>query len=1213
MDGGRLVWAPDEKEGFTLGTIVDVGTETLTIQPRSSSSQTIQVPYNRLFLADEDDSRTADDNCSLMYLNEATLLHNLRLRYHTDIIYTFVANILLAVNPYHELKIYDAEHVKRYHNKSLGQLPPHIYSIADKAYRDMRISKQSQSIIVSGESGAGKTESTKYIIRYLTESWGQGAGTIEQRIVEANPLLEAFGNAKTVRNDNSSRFGKFVEIHFDSQSSVVGGFISHYLLEKSRICVQSKYERNYHIFYALCGSLPDEQKKKLYLKNISDYKYLNHGDVDITTRDNVGDFKRMEASMNKLNIDITERFNIYRLVSAVLQLGNITFEEDLSDSRGGSNVCDESKCYLQNASRLLCLDESDLANSLTTRVMTTARGGTKGTVYMVPLKPEQCTNARDALAKAIYSRLFDAVVGRINSCIPFKSTSNYIGVLDIAGFEYFRYNSFEQFCINYCNEKLQQYFNNRVLIEEQKLYEVERLGISPVSFTDNQDCIDIIEAKPNGIFNLLDEESKLPKSSCEHFTLAVHDRYDGHFRLMAPRKSAVSTYRTLRNEEGFIIRHFAGAVCYATRQFIEKNNDALHTSLEMLIHESKDLFLKGVFCREVESDKPKSKKSNTSKLALVSVGNKFKTQLKELMGKLESTGSSFIRCIKPNGTMSSNVFEGGSVLSQLQCAGMVSVLKLMQTGFPSRTSFKDLYQRYKGILPEKLACLDPRLFCKALFRAVGMNDQDFQFGLTKVFFRAGKFAEFDQIMKSDNESLKQMVAKVEKWLIRARWRKVIWGALSVIKLHLKIMYRRHHRIVIQKNVRTFLAIRKHRHRYKGMAKVTTLFDLINQMEEIARELEGNHYLNQVQGLDVKIKHLIHEIRNKQIDENHINNSYDSLLKATTKQLEDLKIQLKDQRIAKEEERVRKLQEQMELERKRREEEEEKKRKEEEERRIKEDMEAKRKQEEEEMKVRKLKEEEEMRRLEDLRKKRELEEQEARRKQEEEEERKRRLAEQELHDRELAARIAAESGGSVVKENPNTLNRKKPEKNDLSGYTYAQLRDIINTSCDVELLQRCREECHRRLKVYHAWKERNKQQVNVANSQPLDQRAPQVVYSEASSRRNFSFPDPFNYLPNDQPQRFFRVPFNTSGPVPRPCGWWFAHFDGDWVVRQLELHSGRPPVLLLAGIDDMNMCELRLQETGLATRPGAEILPEAFEEIWHKCGGKPYQRIQPRRS
>merc|ERR1711902_91867 len=364
----------------------------------------------------------------------------------------------------------------------------------------------------------------------------------------------------------------------------------------------------------------------------------------------------------------SDRLAVYTTISAVLHLGNIEFEDDPDDNRGGCRVMEKAERSLQITGSLMGLDPDELRRALTARVMQAAKGGYKGTVIMVPLKTKEASNARDALAKSLYTRLFDYIVMRINQSIPFSESRYYIGVLDIAGFEYFTVNSFEQFCINYCNEKLQQFFNQRILKDEQELYVKEGLGVKNVSFVDNQDCIDLIEAKQHGIFSLLDEESKLPKPNYQHFTEQIFHHNGRHFRIDLPRKSKLKEHREIRDDDGFLIRHFAGAVCYQTKLFIEKNNDALHASLEMIVQECRNPFICEIFTTGDESSQKQGK------LNFISVGSKFKTQLGELMEKLRSTGTNFIRCIKPNVKMVENMFDGGSVLSQLQCAGMTSVL-----------------------------------------------------------------------------------------------------------------------------------------------------------------------------------------------------------------------------------------------------------------------------------------------------------------------------------------------------------------------------------------------------------------------------------------------------------------------------------------------------------------------------------------------------------
>ncbi|XP_053087667.1 myosin VIa isoform X2 [Pangasianodon hypophthalmus] len=1266
MEDGKPVWAPHPTDGFQLGTIVDIGADSLTIEPLKEKGKTFLASVSQVFPAEDDINKHVEDNCSLMYLNEATLLNNIRVRYSKDKIYTYVANILIAVNPYYDIpKLYSPDTIQQYRGRSLGTLPPHVYAIADKAYRDMKVLKMSQSIIVSGESGAGKTENTKFILRYLTMSYGTGQD-IDERIVEANPLLEAFGNAKTVRNNNSSRFGKFVEIHFNGKNAVVGGFVSHYLLEKSRICTQGQDERNYHVFYRLCAGAPEDIREKFHLSSPNSFRYLNRGctryfatkDTDqkiLQNRkspehlkagplkdpllDDNGDFNRMVVAMKKIGLDDAEKLDLFRVVAGVLHLGNIDFEEAGSTS-GGCNLKRQSSQALQHCAELLGLDEEDLRVSLTTRVMLTTAGGAKDTSIKVPLKVEQANNARDALAKAVYSRLFDHVVTRVNQCFPFESSANFIGVLDIAGFEYFEHNSFEQFCINYCNEKLQQFFNERILKEEQELYQKEGLGVNEVKYVDNQDCIDLVESKLVGILDILDEENRLPQPSDQHFTETVHSKHKNHFRLSVPRKSKLTVHRNVRDDEGFIIRHFAGAVCYETSKFVEKNNDALHMSLGSLISESKDRFIRELF---ENSNSSKDVKQKAGKLSFISVGNKFKTQLNILLDKLRSTGSGFIRCVKPNLKMVSHRFEGSQILSQLQCSGMVSVLDLMQGGFPSRAPFHELYNMYKQYMPPKLTRLDPRLFCKALFKALGLNEKDYKFGLTRVFFRPGKFAEFDQIMKSDPDHLAELVKRVNKWLIRSRWKKVQWCALSVIKLKNKMLYRANACVKMQKTVRMWLCKRKHKPRIDGLVKLRSLKKRIAMLNEVVTGLKESkqEMSKQIQDLDASIDTLMRKIKSTMMSRIDMDHEHQALVTRSERLLCAMQKQKQEEE---ERERLRHIQEEMEKERKRREEEERLRKQAEEERRLKAEMELKRKQEEEE---RKKREEEERRLQEEMERQIQAER--------EEEAARQAVLEQERRDRELALRIAQSeaelipedtgdsglrSNGSVpssperatvpapqnlkgltmeemAQEMSELLARSRQvqatkaaagtKKHDLSKWKYAELRDAINTSCDIELLAACREEFHRRLKVYHAWKSKNKKRNTEA-----EQRTPKSLTDYAQNYVAPPIPARQHEILMNRQQRYFRIPFIRPGdqykdPQNKKKGWWYAHFDGSWIARQMELHPDKHPILLVAGKDDMEMCELNLEETGLTRKRGAEILARQFEEIWERCGGIQYLR------
>ncbi|CAJ0570603.1 unnamed protein product, partial [Mesorhabditis spiculigera] len=506
----------------------------------------------------------------------------------------------------------------------------------------------------------------------------------------------------------------------------------------------------------------------------------------------------------------------------------------------------------------------------------------KGTLILVPLKPAEASAARDALAKAIYSRLFDWIVATINKSIPFTNSHNYIGVLDIAGFEYFTINWFEQFCINYCNEKLQNFFNERILKEEQELYEKEGLGVDRIEFADNQDCIDLFEKKGSGMLDLLDEEMRLPKPLSAHFTQNVHQANQKHFRLDTPRKSLLKEHRGMRDEDGLLVRHFAGTVCYQTAGFLEKNNDALHASLEAVMEMSEMPVMKLLFAPPATSE---ATVPSRTRLIVPSVGSKFRSQLAQLIEKLALTGTHFVRCVKPNATMSPWKFDGAAVLGQLRCAGMGAVLRLMHSGYPSRTGFKELYDMYSAVLPPELARLDPRLFCKCLFRVLGLNTTDFKFGLTKVFFRPAKFAEFDQLLRQDPAAMAILVSKVKKWLIGVRWRKAQYGAWSVIKLKNKIIYRGDQLRTIQRYARGYLTRQKILPRLSLYRKIVALKKRGAEMQSIVEKLGPNSkdgWGKEVDATQQNIIQLLYQCKKREMELDACAKNYEECLRRVDK-------------------------------------------------------------------------------------------------------------------------------------------------------------------------------------------------------------------------------------------------------------------------------------------------------------------------------------------
>jgi myosin-6 len=1228
MDNGKRVWAPDLVKGFILGEVSDFGTDTITVQPLDGS-KTIEAPFDAVYPAEEEGAKDVEDNCGLMFLNEATMLHNIELRYMKDEIYTYTANILLALNPYHSLDIYTPKHVDMYQGKSLGVMPPHTYAIADKSYRDMRNLSLSQSIMCSGESGAGKTESTKHLLRYLTDSYGGGGDVadLESRILAANPFLEAFGNAKTTRNNNSSRFGKFVEIHFNRNALVIGAHVLHYLLEKSRVIDQTGEERNYQVFYRICRGAPAKMREALNLnQDCGAYNFLKNSFLDpVPFLDDVKDFAEMEKSMTDCGLDPKEKSNVFRISAAVLHLGNVEFEE----SGDGSGVCGHCEATINGVAAMMGLEADELKKKLTTKTISIAgSSGDKG------LNVKEAQFSLTALAKSLYSKLFDWIIDRINTCFPYPQDKsiNYIGILDIAGFEYFKTNSFEQFCINYCNEKLQQFFNMRVLKDEQELYVKESIKFKEVEFVDNQDCIDLIEASKTGIMAILDDTSKMPRANDTMFAEKMHTVHAKHFRLQVPRKSKMSHYKQLRDNEGFIVRHFAGAVCYHAEGFMDKNNDALTPDLNELVQGSKDPYIRKIFER-----RPGEPEIKRGKLTLISLGDKFKKALDVLMAKLNSTRASFIRCIKPNQKMKPKIFEGAAIISQLQCAGMVSVLDLMQGGYPSRTQFKDLYEMYKSVLPPELAALDPRTFAKALFKALGMNEDDFQFGVSKVFFRPGKFAEFDSIMKADPDHLVELVSKVMQWLVKCRWKKLTWACVSCIKFASKIRARGAAAIIMQNTIKMFLAKNVHRPRYIGIKELLTVTGQIESMKETVNKMPKNKdkMMAQVDGVLQSLEQAIGQIKSSgTITREQIKKMQDDLQKQIDKQLAAIKKEQEKQKLMEEAARLKKLAEEMERARKAKEEAERQRQKAEEEAILRKQMEAQAKKDAE-LEDKRMEEERIKAEKDAANKKLNSKNADADRKAAEEAA----MLEQERRDQELAMRLAmdaadptkalsedaqkvAASGGhkrkaKAQKTTTHTFANKKQEalhkKHDLSKWKYADLRDTINTSCDIDLLEACREEFHRRLKEYHAWKMKN---MNKAKSK-AEARAPAALQQAAQGRGAAPKPPPKKKTV-ERPQRFFRIPFvrpgdkGKTGNKGAKKGWWYAHFDGQWIARQMELHPEKEPVLLLAGRDDMEMCELSLEETGLTRKRGAEILPREFETEWSKKGGEPYSSAKKKK-
>ncbi|CAM0943744.1 unnamed protein product [Alopecurus aequalis] len=612
--------------------------------------------------------------------------------------------------------------MEQYKGVRLGELSPHVFAVADASYRAMVNDSRSQSILVSGESGAGKTETTKLIMRYLTYVGGRAVlddRSVEQQVLESNPLLEAFGNAKTVRNDNSSRFGKFVEIQFDKTGRISGAAIRTYLLERSRVVQITDPERNFHCFYQLCASGKDAELYKL--GHASTFHYLNQSKTyELEGTNNEDEYWKTKRAMDIVGISRSDQDAIFRTLAAILHLGNIEFSP--GKETDSSKIKDStSDFHLQMTATLLMCDPDLLVSALCSRSIHTNEG--------IIIKALDCAAAaanRDTLAKTVYARLFDWLVENINKSIGQDVNSKaQIGVLDIYGFESFKHNSFEQFCINFANEKLQQHFNEHVFKMEQEEYKSEKINWSYIEFIDNQDMLDLIEKKPIGIIALLDEACMFPKSTHVSFATKMFKNLSSHPRLE----------KTKFSETDFTISHYAGKVTYQTDSFLEKNRDYIVAEHCNLLSSSRCPLVSELFTSLPEE-------SSRSSYKFSSVASRFKQQLQALMETLSSTEPHYVRCVKPNSVNRPQLFENQSVLHQLRCGGVLEAVRISLAGYPTRRTYAEFVDRFGVLVPDvMLGSYDEKALTEAVLEKMKLGN--FQLGRTKVFLRAGQIAILD--------------------------------------------------------------------------------------------------------------------------------------------------------------------------------------------------------------------------------------------------------------------------------------------------------------------------------------------------------------------------------------------------------------------------------------------------------------------------------------
>ncbi|KAL2317939.1 hypothetical protein Fmac_031815 [Flemingia macrophylla] len=720
---GSKVWLEDRDSAWVSAEVLDSDANRVLLA--TDSGKKVYASPQKLLPrdADEEEHGGFEDMTRLAYLNEPGVLFNLRRRYALNDIYTYTGSILIAVNPFTKLPhLYDSHMMEMYKGAPLGELSPHVFAVADASYRAMMNEGKSQSILVSGESGAGKTETTKLIMQYLTFVGGRTAGddrTVEQQVLESNPLLEAFGNARTVRNDNSSRFGKFVEIQFDSNGRISGAAIRTYLLERSRVVQITDPERNYHCFYQLCAFERDAEKYKLGHPSL--FHYLNQSKIyELEGISNAEEYLKTRRAMDIVGISHEDQEAIFRVLAAILHLGNVEFSP--GKEHDSSVVKDEkSRFHMQMAADLFMCDVDLLLATMCTRSIQTREGSI--------VKALDCNAAiagRDALAKTVYARLFDWLVDKINRSVGQDINSKIqIGVLDIYGFECFKDNSFEQFCINFANEKLQQHFNEHVFKMEQEEYGKEEINWSYIEFVDNQDVLDLIEKKPIGIIALLDEACMFPKSTHETFSTKLFQHFRSHPRLEKEKFS----------QTDFTISHYAGKVTYHTDSFLDKNRDYVVVEHCNLLSSSKCPFVSGLFPVLPEE-------SSRSSYKFSSVAARFKQQLQALMETLNLTEPHYIRCVKPNSLNQPQMFENASVLHQLRCGGVLEAVRISLAGYPTRRTYSEFVDRFGLIAPEFMdGSYDDQAVTKKILQKIKL--ENFQLGRTKVFLRAGQIGILD--------------------------------------------------------------------------------------------------------------------------------------------------------------------------------------------------------------------------------------------------------------------------------------------------------------------------------------------------------------------------------------------------------------------------------------------------------------------------------------
>ncbi|XP_062409597.1 myosin heavy chain, fast skeletal muscle-like [Sardina pilchardus] len=841
FDAKSACYVVDKEDLYIKGTIKKKEGGKATVETLETKEERT-VKEDEVFPMNPPKFDKIEDMAMMTHLNEASVLYNLKERYAAWMIYTYSGLFCVTVNPYKWLPVYDPEVVSAYRGKKRMEAPPHIFSVSDNAYQFMLQDRENQSILITGESGAGKTVNTKRVIQYFATIAVSGdkkkdtskmKGSLEDQIIAANPLLEAYGNAKTVRNDNSSRFGKFIRIHFGTSGKLASADIETYLLEKSRVTFQLPDERGYHIFYQMMTNhKPEIIEMSLITTNPYDFPMCSQGQITVASIDDKEELDATDDAIDILGFSGEEKVTIYKLTGAVLHHGNMKFKQKQREEQAEPDGTEDA----DKVAYLLGLNSADMLKALCyPRVKVGNEFVTKG--QTVP----QVNNSVMALSKSIYERMFLWMVIRINQMLDTKQPRQFfIGVLDIAGFEIFDFNSMEQLCINFTNEKLQQFFNHHMFVLEQEEYKKEGIEWEFIDFgMDLAACIELIE-KPMGIFAILEEECMFPKASDVTFKNKLYDQHLGKtkaFEKPKPKKGHAEAH--------FSLVHYAGTVDYNVGGWLDKNKDPLNDSVVQLYQKSGVKLLPVLYPPVVEEAGGGKKKKKGGSMQTVS--SQFRENLGKLMTNLRSTHPHFVRCLIPNEIKKPGYMQNFLVIHQLRCNGVLEGIRICRKGFPSRILYGDFKQRYKvlnaSVIPEG-QFIDNKKAAEKLLGSIDVDHTQYKFGHTKVFFKAGLLGTLEEMRDEKLAALVTMTqALCRAYLMRREFS--------------KMMERRESIYTIQYNIRSFMNVKTWPW-MKVYYKIKPLLKSAETEKELANLKENYEKL--------KVDHAKTEARKKELEE-----------------------------------------------------------------------------------------------------------------------------------------------------------------------------------------------------------------------------------------------------------------------------------------------------------------------------------------------------------